>query len=91
VQFIAILIVAPLVVKYWWLIVGTIGVIVAVTRIKGAVDRHAERVEAERRRLGEIATPADQQHRWAMEGDEHGIYANIRLPQCDSIPRLPTV
>ena len=73
-QFVALLFAVAVVVKYWWLIVGIVCVIVAVYRVRGAVARHAERVEAERRRLAELAARADQQHDWVMEGDERGVY-----------------
>ena len=68
---------AALAVKYWWLIVGIIGVIVAAHWGRRAVDRHAERVEAELRRVAELAARADQQHAWAMQGDERGVYGEF--------------
>jgi predicted tellurium resistance membrane protein TerC len=75
-QFLAVLIGVALVVKYWWVIVGGVGLIVFVTWVRRVVDRHAERVEAERRRLAEIAERADQQHDWAMQGDPRGTYGS---------------
>jgi hypothetical protein len=47
-----------------------------------AVDRHAERVEAERRRLAEIVARADRQHNWVLQGDERGVYGEY--------PTVPT-
>jgi hypothetical protein len=71
------LIVAALVVKYWWVIVAVVGVIVAVHWGRRAVDRHAERVEAERRRVAGLVTRADRQHAWVMGGDERGVYGEL--------------
>src|SRR5277367_1293147 len=56
------------VVKFWWLIAGIIGLIVAAYWCRLAVDRHSERVEAERRRLAEIVARADRQHAWVVAG-----------------------
>ena len=39
------------VVKFWPVLVGIIGIIVGAYWTRGAVDRHAERVVAERRRV----------------------------------------
>ena len=68
---------AALAVKYSWLIVSIIGVIVAVHWGRRAVDRHAERVEAERRRLAGFVARADQQHAWVMQGDERRVYGEL--------------
>jgi hypothetical protein len=73
-QFVALLIGVALVVKFWWLIVGIVAVTYAGYPVVRAVDRHEECVEAERRRLAEIAERADQQHDWAMRGDPRGTY-----------------
>lgn len=75
--FLALLIGVALVVKYWFVIAGGIGVIVAVHWGRHAVDRHAERVEAERRRLAELVARADEQHAWVMQGDERGVYGEF--------------
>jgi hypothetical protein len=76
-QFLALLIGVALVVKYWWLIVGIVAVTYAGYRVVRAVDRHAERVEAERRRLAGLVARADQQHAWVMQGDERGVYGEF--------------
>lgn len=77
VQFIALLIaVAPAVKLFWW-IVGIVGVVAAVYLVRRAVDRHAERVEAERRRLAGLVARADQQHRWVLGGDERGVWGEF--------------
>jgi hypothetical protein len=48
---------------------------VAVYWGRRAADRHAERVEAERRRLAGLVARADQQQEWIMGGDEPGVYS----------------
>jgi uncharacterized membrane protein len=75
--FLALLIGVALVVKFWWLIVGIVAVTYTVYRAVRAVDRHAERVEAERRRLAGLVARADQQHAWVMQGDERGVYGEF--------------
>jgi hypothetical protein len=47
-----------------------------------AVDRHGERVAAERRRVAGIVARADEQHAWIMAGDERGMYGEY--------PAVPT-
>ena len=73
-QFVALLIGVALVVKYWWLIAGIIGLIVAVHWGRRVADRHAERVEAERRRLAGLVARCDEQNAWLLAGDERGLY-----------------
>ena len=73
-QFVALLIGVALVVKYWWLIAGIIGVIVVVHWGRHAVDRHGERVEAERRRVAELVARCDERNAWLFAGDERGLY-----------------
>jgi hypothetical protein len=73
-QLVALLMVVGLAVKFWWLIAGVIGLIVAVDWGRRAAYRHAERVEAECRRLAEIAARGDQQHEWVMQGDDRGVF-----------------
>jgi hypothetical protein len=68
-----VLMVVALVVKFWPVIVGIVGVIVAGYWVRRAADRHAERVESERRRLAGLVARADQQHAWVMQGDERGV------------------
>jgi hypothetical protein len=73
-QFIVLLLAVGLVVRYWWLIAAVVGLIVAAHWTRLAVDRHAERVNAERRRLAEFAARAEEQHAWVLTGDERGVY-----------------
>ncbi len=61
-------------VKYWWLIAAVVGMFCAVHWTRRVADRHAERVEAERRPLAGLVARANQQHNWTMQGDPQGIY-----------------
>lgn len=74
----ALLVVVALVVKFWWLIAGIIGLIVAGYCARRAVDRHAEHVEAERRWLAGLVARADQQHAWVMADDERGVFGEYQ-------------
>jgi hypothetical protein len=73
-QFLVVLVGVALVVKFWWLIAASVGMFFAVHWTRRAVDRHAERVEAERRRLAGLVARADEQHNWVMQGDPHGTF-----------------
>jgi hypothetical protein len=73
-QFLVVLIGVALVVKLWPVIVGTLGLIAAVYWGRRAVDRHAERVEADRRGLAGLCGRAEAQHNWTLQGDERGLY-----------------
>jgi hypothetical protein len=73
-QFVALLVVVALVVKFWWLIAAIIGLFCVAHWTRRAVDRHAARVEAERRGVAEFVARADRQHAWVMQGDSRGIY-----------------
>jgi hypothetical protein len=74
VQFVVLLVVVALVVKFWWLIAGIVGVIVAVHWGRRLADHRAARVEAECRRLAGLVDRADQQHVWVMQGDPRGTF-----------------
>jgi hypothetical protein len=73
-QFVALLIVVALTVKFWWVIAAVVGMFCAAHWTRRAVDRHAEHVEAERRRLAGLVARADQQHNWTMQGDPRGTF-----------------
>ncbi len=80
-QFLVVLIGVALVVKFWWVIVSGVGIFCAVHWGRRAADRHAERVDAERRRLAGLVARADQQHNWTMQGDPRGTYGeNLAVP-----------
>ncbi|HME16652.1 MAG TPA: hypothetical protein VKG83_14625 [Mycobacterium sp.] len=75
-QLVALLLAVGLVVKFWPVLVGLIGLIVAAYWTRRAVDRHTERVDAERRRVAELVARADRQHNWVMQGDPRGTYGD---------------
>jgi hypothetical protein len=74
VEFVALLVAVGLVVKFWWLLVGVVGMIVAAHWTRLAVDRHFARAAAERRRVAELVARADRQHNWVMQGDPRDTY-----------------
>jgi hypothetical protein len=84
VQFIALLIAVALAVNLFWWIVGIVGVIGAVHWGRRVADRHAERVEAERRRLAGWwpALISNTGGFWLAMSAVCG--ASSRLLQCDS-------
>ena len=77
----AVLIGVALVVKFWPVIVGVIGILPAVHWGRRVAGRYVERIEAERRRLVGIVARADQQHAWVMQGDLRGTFGeSIDVP-----------
>lgn len=76
-QLVALLVVVALVIKFWWLIAGIIGLVAAGYWGRRLADGHAERVAAERRRLAGLVTRADQQHAWIRAGDERGVFGEF--------------
>jgi hypothetical protein len=75
--FLAVLIGVALVVKFWPVIVGVVGVIVAVDWGRRVVDRHADRVAAERRRVAGLVARANREHQWVLAGDPRGTYGEF--------------
>jgi hypothetical protein len=77
-QFVVLLFAVALAVKLFWWIVGITAVIVVVVKAvkwgRRAADERAARIEAERRRLAELAARADEQYRLVMQGDQRGVY-----------------
>jgi nitrate/nitrite transporter NarK len=88
------LVVAALAVKLFWYIVGiTIAIVVVVKTVKWgrrAAALGAARIEAEERRLAEIAARADQQHNWTMQGDPRGTFGEFpAAPIYGEFPAAP--
>jgi hypothetical protein len=80
-QFIAVLIVAALFVKLFWVLVAAIAAVWLGYRVGKEWRRHQAGVAAEARRVDEIRARADQQHAWVMQGDPRGTYGeNIAVP-----------
>ena len=61
----------------WAVIVGAVSVAVGVRWARRLTGRRAERIEAQRCRLAELAARADEQNRLLMESDERGIYGEF--------------
>jgi hypothetical protein len=76
-QLVALLVVVALVVKFWWLIAAVVGMFCAVHWTRRAVDRHAERVAAERRRVAGLVARANREHQWVLAGDPRGTYGEF--------------
>lgn len=77
-QFIVVLIVAALFVKYFWVLVAVVAGVWAVVQVRKVWRRHHADVAAEERRLDEIRARADQQHGWIVAGDlDRGVYGEF--------------
>jgi nitrate/nitrite transporter NarK len=76
-QFLVVLVVAALFVKYFWLLVAVIAAIWAVIQARKAWRRYQAAVAAEERRIDEIRERADRQHHWVMVGDDRGTYGEF--------------
>ena len=99
--FLAALIGAALVVKFWPVIVGIVGVIVASYWCRRVADRHADRVAAERRRVAGLVARANREHQWVLAADPRGTYGQFppatygefppatygRVPPCHNVIR----
>jgi nitrate/nitrite transporter NarK len=65
---------------FWW--IAAIAAVVALAWMARAAFRSieateaedAQRAQAEARRQAAVARRADRQHRWALAGDERGVY-----------------
>jgi uncharacterized membrane protein len=84
--FLALLFAVALAVKYWWFIAAIVGLMVAAYWTRRAVERHAERVEVERRRLADLVAHADQQHNWTMRGDPRGTFGEFPATEFPAAP-----
>jgi membrane protein implicated in regulation of membrane protease activity len=68
------LIVVALIITYWVAILFAIGSVAAMYLGRRAVESHAGRVDAERRRRAGLRGRAEAQHNWTLQGDERGLY-----------------
>lgn len=78
-----VLIAACLVSEYFWIIVGIIALAVAIRYIVKFADASNDRQIARINRGRELATRADQQHQWTIEGDDRGTYG--RYPPATAV------
>jgi nitrate/nitrite transporter NarK len=94
-QFLAILIVAALFVKYFWLLVVAIAAaylsyhVIKEWRLARVEAQAAAAAEAQRR--DDIRARADQQHAWAMQGDPRGMFGEYPPAATDHINSLPPI
>ena len=73
-QFIGVLLLIGFVGAYFWWI-AAIAAVAALLWMARRAFREIEAGEvAEARRLAAVANRADQQHRWALAGDDRGVY-----------------
>jgi hypothetical protein len=62
------------VVAYWQWVLAAVVVVLIIKAAPVAWREHQAARLAEARRRAELIARADQQHRWATEGDERGFY-----------------
>jgi nitrate/nitrite transporter NarK len=79
-QFLAVLIVAALFVKYFWVLVAGVAAAWVVRIIIRAWRQQSSEIHAARAaeyaRLDGLRSRADQQHNWVMQGDPRGTYGD---------------
>jgi hypothetical protein len=73
-QFIGILLLVGFVGAYFWWIAAIAAVAALVWMAQRAFREIAAAEAAEARRQAAVARRADQQHRWALAGDDRGVY-----------------
>jgi nitrate/nitrite transporter NarK len=73
-QFLVVLVVATLFLKYFWVLVAVVAGAYVVHLLAREIRRSRADGAAEAQRLEEIRARADQQHTWVFTGDPRGIY-----------------
>jgi hypothetical protein len=73
-QFICTLIVVAVLFHFIWWIVAAAGLFALAGVMLAAGFYMADRVDAKAARLAALRARADQQHRWALAGDDRGVY-----------------
>jgi hypothetical protein len=73
-QFVAVLLLVGFVGAYFWWIVAIAAVAALVWMAQRAFREISEMETAEARRQAAVARRADQQHQWALAGDDRGVY-----------------
>ena len=74
------LIVVALIIEFFWWIVGAIALVVAFYFIRSVVRADGAARLAHEKYCAEIASRAEQQHRWVLAGDDRGIYGQYPVP-----------
>jgi hypothetical protein len=74
VQFLVVLVVAALWVKYFWLFVAVAASLWLAYWVGRAIREHQDAVAVESARLDGLRARADEQHNWRMQGDPRGTF-----------------
>jgi hypothetical protein len=90
-QFLVVVVVAALWVKYFWLFVAVVASLWLAYRIGRAIREHQDAVAAENARLDDLRARADQQHVWAMQGDPRGMFGEYPPAATDHGNSLPPI
>jgi hypothetical protein len=69
-----VLLIVGLIIKFIWWILGAAAVVGLFYLVRAIVRENRRRTDALARYHVEIASRADQQHQWVLQGDERGIY-----------------
>jgi uncharacterized SAM-binding protein YcdF (DUF218 family) len=77
----AVLIALGLLVKLWVWIVALLGAAVVIALLYWVTGQSMRRADADDARRAALVARADQQHAWALAGDERGIYGEYRPTQ----------
>lgn len=88
-ELLALLFAVGFAVKFWFIIAAIIGLIAAAYWGRRAVDRHAERVAAERHRLAGLVIRADQQDAWIESVMSAGCSASSRRLRRNLLAPIP--
>jgi nitrate/nitrite transporter NarK len=73
-QFLVVLVVAALWVKYFWVFAAGVAVIWLGHRLVKAWRGHQDGAATEARCIDDVRARADQQHDWVMQGDPRGTF-----------------
>ena len=76
----ACLFVVALIIKFIWWILGAIAIVALFYLVRAIVRAHRAARLAHEKRCAEVASRAEQQHRWVLEGDDRGIYGQYPVP-----------
>lgn len=76
-QLIGFLLVVGLILVYWKWIVLAVVVVLIIRALPVALREWQAEVAARKARVAAVVARADQQHQWAMAGDERGVYGDF--------------
>lgn len=75
------MVLAAIIVKFFWWILGTAALTGLFFLMRALVREDRARRAAIARRHAEIATRAETQHRWVLQGDDRGVYGDYPIPR----------